>query len=168
MLIIAWELICNCSETFFFWHFSLIILSPMSWNSIVSCAQTTCIKNYLSKFWLKSFNYAGCMWPKYFLMYFQTWGPVLCLLQYPACQHTFSLCAFAMLTTSTMTRKLSLCSLAPLTPSRRSSRCVCVLLLCVKRLLLMYSLNQGFVVLYFTYSSAEKQWRLWDDVLLVG
>lgn len=57
-------------------------------------------------------------------LFFQTWGPAQFQLPFHVCQLTFSSCASATLTISTMTRRWSLCSLPPSTPSRRPSRWV--------------------------------------------
>lgn len=53
---------------------------------------------------------------------FQTWSPTLYQQQCPAYLPTSSSCASAMRTTSTMTRRSTLCSPPPSTPLRRSSR----------------------------------------------
>lgn len=54
---------------------------------------------------------------------FQTSNPARCRPPSPVCLRTSSSCASATQTTSTTTRRWSLCSPPPLTPSRKSSRC---------------------------------------------
>lgn len=68
------------------------------------------------------------------LMCFQTWDPTWFQPLCPVYQLTFSSCASATPTTSMMTRRLSLCSPLPSTPSRRSSRWVSDYLCCLNRI----------------------------------